>query len=169
MTSSCPWKKKKFPFFQQPRSNVPTTCKMMTFLYLQSKTKIRNCCTLLKSIACSFRAVSSILNLLRDSAFDPFSHLSFLNVSFGWSHFQLDFNPISKWKLYSTDVPACSVQPIVWSPRSEQINLDCVCRFLESKLSFFYMWSLVNVCLCILYHYRPEFAYTFFDFTAGRC
>ena len=47
-------------FFQQPRSNVPTTCKMMTFLYLQSKTKIRNCCTLLKSIACSFRAVSSI-------------------------------------------------------------------------------------------------------------
>ena len=114
----------------------------MTFLYFQSKTKIRNCCTLLKSIACSFRAVSSILNLLLDSAFDPFSHLSFLNVSFGWSHFQLDFNPISKWKLYSMNVPACQQ-----GSRLEQINLDCVCRFLESKLSFFYMWSLVNVCL----------------------
>ena len=164
MTSSCPWKKRRsFLFF----SSLDLTCKMMTFLYLQSKIKVRNCCTLIKSVACRFRAVSSIYCSTQHSIPFLISH-SWMSL-FGWSHFQLDFNPISKWKLYSTDVPACSVQqPIVWSPRSEQINLDCVCRFLESKLSFFYMWSLVNVCLCILYHYRPEFAYTFFDFTAGR-
>ena len=102
---------------------------------------------------CSMQVQSCIVNLLLDSAFDPFSHLSFLNVSFGWSHFQLDFNPISKWKLYSTDVPACSVQqPIVWSPRSEQINLDCVCRFLESKLSFFLH---VKFSKCMSMHTLP--------------
>ena len=139
----------------------------MTFLYLQSKIKVRNCCTLIKSVACRFRAVSSIYCSTQHSIPFLISH-SWMSL-FGWSHFQLDFNPISKWKLYSTDVPACSVQPIVWSPRSEQINLDCVCRFLESKLSFFLH---VKFSKCMSMHTLPLSTriclYFLWYFTAGR-